>query len=687
MNLPTIDPKKQEAQDLILRGKLGAATKLLKKLCKSNKYDDGAWLMLGDLYGQQGKIHEAIKCFKKSIDANPGNAQAHFMLGFSLQHCGKHADAIKAYQSAINVEPYYADARNNLSTALLMLNKFEGALEVCLDALSHNPDDVFALINAGKSSYGLDDLIYAEKYYADALNIESDNYEAVSGLADIFERQGQLDKAIEYYRNAAALRPDLPQSYNNLALLFFNNENIDEAIECCEQALKIDENYAPALINLGVSYQGKGMLSKARQVYESLLLIEPNNFGGLYGMARVLSDEGRFSQARKYYKAASRVNPDSIDSAEGEIKMLVEMGESEHAYKRLEPYEQLRESNPNIALIYSKLANTDIQIKDSIQNLENLLTRKIDSIRGQSDIHFQLGNLYDQLSMFGKAFGHYKNANDLRNEKFSCQVFNDRIEKVISQFNNKHLSGLPKANNESELPIFIVGMPRSGKTLVEQMLASHSQVVGMGELTNISEMVHQLEKKHEKPLELLIDELSVEELDDIADSYLSLLHAEGFKGSERVIDTMPANLELLGFITMLFPRARVIHCVRDPKDMLLECYFSNFVKGRQKYTYNFENLYCRYKSHERLYLHWLNTLELSQLVVNFEKLVQNPEMEIRRIIGFMDLKWDSRCLEFYKPGKPNLIGYPSFREPLSKNFVGRWRKYEDHIQPLLDLLT
>jgi len=686
-NPGTIDSQKQKAQNLIQAGRFDAASKLLKKICRANSFDDGAWLMLGDLNGQQGKIREAIKCFKNAARASPDNDQASFMLGFSLQHIGKHAEAIKAYQSAIRSNPYNEDARYNLSSALLMLNRYEEALEVCLDALGHNSENVYTLVNAGKSSYGLDDLVYAEKYYADALSIEQNNYEAVTGLAEVFEKQDKLNKAIGYYRNAVTLRPDLPQSYNNLALSLFNNENFDETIECCQRALKIDENYTPALINLGGAYQGKGMLSSAREVYEKVLRVEPKNFGGLYGIARVLSDEGRFPLALDHYKAASHANPKSIDSAEGEIKMLVEMGKSKQAYKRLEPYEQLRESNPNIAMIYSKLANTDIQLKDSITNLENLLASQIDNPSVQSRIHFQLGNLYDQRSMFGAAFKHYQKANDLKGERFSCSAFHAHIEKLVSQFSDEHLPGFPKANNDSELPIFIVGMPRSGKTLVEQILASHSQVVGMGELTNVIEMHRLLEKKYEKPLELVVDALSVDDLDDVANSYLSVLKTEAKTNTRRMTDTNPANVEILGFISMLFPRARVIHCRREPKDMLLECFFNDFANGRQSYSYKFDDLHCAYKQYKRLSSYWITTLEQPQLVVNFDDVVENPEKEIRRIIEFADLEWEPECLEFYKPGSASLTGSPSFRAPLDKAYSGRWKNYEKVMLPLLKGIT
>ena len=312
LNTDSIDPQKQKAQDLIQKGRFGAAAKLLKKLCKANPYDDGAWLMFGDLVGQQGKFREAVKYFEKAVNARSGNDQAHFMLGFSLQHIGRHDEAIKAYQAAIQVNPYNTDARYNLSSSLLLLDRYEEALKVCLDSLEIATDDVFLLVNTGKSYFGLNDLVNAESYFRKVLGVEPGNYDALTAMAGVMDRKSDLDVAIEYYKKALAVQPDLPQSHSNLALALFDSHRLDESIRHSKEAIRIDSTYTPAQLNLGLASHEKGLLKDAEQAFQRVIELEPANVGALNNLAKLADDMGEVEMAVQYYERALVLETDVI---------------------------------------------------------------------------------------------------------------------------------------------------------------------------------------------------------------------------------------------------------------------------------------------------------------------------------------------------------------------------------------
>jgi hypothetical protein len=228
-------------------------------------------------------------------------------------------------------------------------------------------------------------------------------------------------------------------------------------------------------------------------------------------------------------------------------------------------------------------------------------------------------------------------------------------------------------------------MPRSGKTLIEQILAAHPRVTGAGELPDIRDMSSALERQTGAPFPLNVGQLTVDQLGELANDDLSRRIAEAFPHTLRVIDTMPFNIEQLGFIAMLFPRAHIVHCRRDPRDMLLECYFKDFGAGHS-YASELADLAYRYRRYDRLCQHWKNALAMPQLEVHYEELVRDPEPVIRRLSEFLGLQWAPECLNFHRSSAVRLIGGQRLREPINDRAVGRWKDYQRHLQPLLEAL-
>jgi tetratricopeptide (TPR) repeat protein len=295
---------------------------------------------------------------------------------------------------------------------------------------------------------------------------------------------------------------------------------------------------------------------------------------------------------------------------------------------------------------------------------------------------FVLGRMLDDADRFDEAFGHYALANTLTRqmreaagERYSSESFALRVDELIALFTPEFFEQSRGWGEASELPVFIVGMPRSGTSLVEQIAASHPDVVGAGELMDISGIA----------MKLASTEWERGAINEAAGKHLDRLRELG-GGALRVIDKMPDNVERLGLIATLFPRARVIVCRRDPRDTCLSCFFQRFMAGN---LFSFDLAQCglHHVQTDRLIDWWRSVLPLSMLEVRYEELVADLEGQSRRIISFLDLPWNPACLEFHRTER--MVQTASdwqVRQPIYTRSVGRWRNYKRHLGPLLEAL-
>jgi tetratricopeptide (TPR) repeat protein len=292
-----------------------------------------------------------------------------------------------------------------------------------------------------------------------------------------------------------------------------------------------------------------------------------------------------------------------------------------------------------------------------------------------------LGKLYDSDKNYEPAFRHYRTANDLDPEKFDIDKNGQVFGTLIKFFSHETQSKRPRASNRSRLPVFIVGMPRSGTTLTEQILASHPLVHGAGELLKMDQIKKSLGALTGTPWPQYADRLDRKTLDKVAQEHLEWLGGLA-KGKARVTDKMPHNFLSLGLIDLLFPEARIIHCQRDPMDNCLSIYFQHF-NSEHAYANNLEHLGIYYRQYEQVMAHWRKAVRLPILDVRYEQMVAEPEQSARRLVEFCGLEWDDRCLRFYESGR--VVATPSYdqvRQPIYRKSVARWKRYEKHLEPL-----
>ena len=399
-------------------------------------------------------------------------------------------------------------------------------------------------------------------------------------------------------------------------------------------------------------------------------------FLGAYGT--VLSNLRRWDEARPILERALRHRPDDRDLLSALARLLERTGDPQAAWSLLDAHRDQLDWNANLAACWSSVCVQLQRPEEALPVLQRALERA-DRPDQRGFIEFAHGAALDASGQHDAAFRAWRRANGLRTESFDPEAHQRYVDRLVASFSTEALPELPRANHGDDRPVFIVGMPRSGTSLVEQILACHPDLHAAGELTWIPSIVAQLEQRGHWPD---LHRLPADLVDSAARSYLDELDARA--GSvRRFTDKLPHNALHLGLIALLFPEARVIHCRRDPVDTCVSCFAQNFY-GPYAYTTRLSWLASFYRDYHRLTAHWQEVLPLAIHEVHYERLVEEPASQTRELVDFLGLPWDPVCLAPHeRRGVMDSASYAQVRRPIYRSSVERWRRYEGHLGPLL----
>jgi len=649
---------KQQVRALIQARQWAQAKAVCAQLCQATGHDAEAWFMLGAINGQLGAFDEAETCCRRVLAIRPNVPLAHFNLGVALHRQGKTDNASESFREAIRLKPDFAEAHNELGLVLQSRGQLGDALGHYQKALALRPAYPEAHYNAGVVLGMLNRPEEAIACFRQAAKLRPDHAEAHSRLGAIFASLKRPDEAVFHYRRAIAIRPDDVEALNSLAGALLNRiasqDDFTEAEKCYRQALRQRADLPVILMNLSVLLRDTGRHDEAMDCLRRALALKPGDADVLAGMAHIHEYKGEF----------------------------------EAGYALLKPLLERGTDNSSVALAYAALARHIDQRDGAAALLERVLLLEQQPAHERQGMHFRLGKLYDEMKEYDKAFAHYQKAHSLEEvARFDVKQNERTFDTLIDVFSAANIARRPRVSNPSRLPVFIVGMPRSGTSLVEQILASHPEVHGAGELGDIHHMTFTLPAIAGSgiPYPQCVDALQQEQLDDIAARHLARLKALSGTAA-RITDKMPHNFLALGLIDMLFPGARIIHCVRDPIDTCLSIYFLKF-NAAHPYTDDMTHLGVYYRQYQRLMAHWKNVLRIPILDVQYEELVANQEKVSRKMVEFCGLEWDERCLRFHESGRVvSTHSYDQVRRPLYKKSVARWKNYERHLGPLITAL-
>jgi tetratricopeptide (TPR) repeat protein len=536
------------------------------------------------------------------------------------------------------------------------------------------------------------DLAGAAELYRQVVTTEPGHAQATALLALACHQGGNLSEAERWYRQAAALRPQDAELPFRLGLVLMSLARPDDAAEQFREAARIRPDLAEAWNNLGNVYFLQGKIPEAIDCYRATAKLRPLYAEACLNLGNALRENDEIAEGLTWYQEAVRLKPNYLKARNNLGAALLEQGQVEEAEAHFREYLRQRPGAPQVLC---NLAANGLY-SDADPRPDDLRVRLNDpqlSPMDRSQLHTALGFLLDRSGNHDEAFVHFREGNHLRRElsrqeglTFDPAEHSRFIDRMIATFTPAYFDRVRGLGIDSEVPLFVVGMPRSGSSLVEQILSHHPEVAGAGELREIPKLVASLPERlgGKDPYPECARQLTGEAARQAAAAYLGRLEKLAGK-APRITDKMLENFLHLGLIATLFPRARAIHCIRDPLDVAVSCYQQIF-RGLV-YTRDLGDFGRYYKEYERLMAHWRSVLPLPVLDVVYEELVADVEGVSRRLVDFCGLPWDDRCLRFYEnPRAVRTVSKLQVRRPVYASSIGRWRRYAAHLGPLRDAL-
>ena len=514
-----------------------------------------------------------------------------------------------------------------------------------------NPTDIAALGMLAEAYRQKGSISYAIKTYNQILNLSPNNYQVLNNFGTLLRNTGDTDSSIKYLLQANSIFPNSPIILNNISDTYINMGRYDLALKTCQQASILDPNFFDSKNTMGSILKGLGQYNEAKNTYLSALKIQPNNLEIITSLAKI------------HYL----------------------LGEHKEAYKLIEPY--LESGNLSCSAIYFNISEKINMRDDAVKRIHSILkenSKKSTSIECVQ-LYFCLGKHYDEISSHDEAIKHYHIGNKLINRSFNINETQHHFKALTSTYRKEPKNQTHVASNNSTQPIFIIGMPRSGTTLVEQILSSHPDVYGAGELINIDVAINQL-KQNNNAFPQSLNALTSNELNSIADKYLNHISSIS-SNSKHVTDKMPHNFMHIGMIRRLFPSAHIIHCNRHPLDTCLSIYFSNFGSAGHNYAYNLRDLGKYYAEYMKLMTHWNECHGDNIHQIKYEDLINNQQVTSKKLFEYCNLEWNDNYLDFHNNKRTVLtFSHDQVNKPLYSTSVQRWENYENHLEVLQTIL-
>ncbi len=636
------------------------------------------------------RLEEALASCDNAIALKPDFAEAYNHRGIALLELKRFEEALASCDKAIALKPDFAEAYSNRGLALLELKRFEEALASCDKAIALKPDYTVAYSNRGWALLELKRFEEALASCDRAIALKPDFAEAYNNRGSALLELKRFEEALASCDKAIALKPDFAEAYNNRGWALLELERFEEALASCDKAIALKPDYAEACSNRGWALLELKRCGEALASCDKAIALKPDFAVTYNNRGWALLELERFEEALASCDKAIALKPDFADAYNNMGNVLKELGQLDEA--RL-TYLKAVELDPTSADAYRNLADSKkfTRADPHLAAMEKLMAKpeglsKTDRVQ----LDFALGKAYADLKDHRRSFQHLLAANAGKrttisyDEKSVLALF-DSIE---TAFTRELIAAKSGGGDPSERPIFVLGMPRSGTTLIEQILASHPMVHGAGELETFNEVV--LTVRGPSVDAILYPEfvpaLDASALRSIGQRYLASVRERSPEG-ERVTDKMPSNYNFVGLIHLSLPNARIIHTIRNPVDTCISCYSKLFTVG-QNQTYDLGELGRYYKRYERLMEHWRRVLPPGSILdVQYEDVVANLEAEARRIIAYCGLPWNDRCLSFHETDRPvRTASAMQVRQPIYKSAVGRWHDYEEFLGPLLTAL-
>jgi tetratricopeptide (TPR) repeat protein len=604
---------------------------------------------------EEGQYNEALQLFNKVRKSWGDDPDIWYLMSLSHGKMGQIKDVARVARNALKMDPNHYGALCSLANAQIALDDMDGALENYKKSLSINPDEPTVLDNYGRTLGAL----------------------------------GRYDEAIEHFNTILKRNPDYAPAHASLAKAYNEGGRPQEAFDEYQIALQIDNRLADAHLGIAHLYTGLGELVRGEYHYNEAIRLYPDFTNAYIGLANVHRHRGHFDKALKVCERAEKISPHDPYILASKADTLQRMGNEEGAYKLLSALNEQNQMAPLAVDTFTRICRKFEVCDEAMELLELSIAAPSTDIMEKQMLRYAAGSLLDKQKRYDEAFEYFQSANEGGALAYNAENQRNIIEQVISHFSKEAMTSLPRAKTGSTRPIFILGMPRSGTTLTEQILSCHSDVYGAGELQYMKERTNEI-KATQPSLDGMwatrMDKLTEAQMTGFANNYLddiSKLNSE----AKHVTDKMPQNFMHIGLINLLFPEARIIHCRRNPLDNGLSIYFQNFLWS-QTFANDLTSIGLYYNEYKRLMQHWEQVIDIPMLTVDYEEMIEDSEAMSKKILDFCEIEWQDSVMDFHNSKRAvATASFEQVRQPIYKTSKARWKNYEKHIGPLKDALS
>jgi tetratricopeptide (TPR) repeat protein len=655
---PNLDALFMQAVRCHHLGHLARAEGMYQRILAVDDRHPDALHLLGVIAAQRGCHAEAIEWIGRAIAINANPARYHANLGVSLRAMGRSSEAIQHFRRALELQPTYAEAHNNLGSALSERGELAEAEEHFCSALRANPN------------------------FADAYN----------NLGNLLRQTGRLDEAVTRYRLALQHTPlGHPKAAihnSNLGIVLRDLGDLKEAEASFRRALQIQPHDASYHTGLGLVLRDRGLLDEAASSFRSAVEINPGDAEAHTNLASTLKALGRLDEAKVLCQRALQLSPTLADAHSTLATVLLELGDLEQARScmnralELAPDKSVYHFNAGSMKRYSPTDPHLATMEDLLQKGSAL------SPNEQVYLRFALGKAHDDAGNHDRGFEHWLAGNRLKRQMITYSEADtlERLRQIAKVFTADFLAAHSHSDTiaPADGPIFVVGMPRSGSTLVEQILASHSRVYGGGELNLLQPIV--TDALAGAPYPGGLARRTTDFFVELGRRY-SAAATTAASATRRLTDKLLRNFAYCGLIYLSLPNARIIHTRRDPMDTCLSCFSKLFV-GSHPYTYDLAELGRYYRAYQHLMAHWRCVLPQGVMIdVDYEDVVRDTVGQTRRLLDHCGLAWEDSCLAFHLSKRPvRTASATQVRQPIYETSIGRWRPSEELLRPLTEAL-
>jgi tetratricopeptide (TPR) repeat protein len=593
---------------------------------------------------QNGRYDDAEKLAKSITQQFPEHQFGWKVLGAVIKQTGRINESLFANQKSVQLSPQDAEAHYNLGNTLKELGRLDEAEASYKQAIALKPELVLAYSNLGDTLRELGRLDESETSLRQAIALNPDYAEAHSNLGNTLQELGRLDGALASYTQAIALKPDLAEAHSNLGKMLKELGRLDEAEASYRKAVALKPDLALAHSNLGNTLRELGRLDESETSLRQAIALKPDYAEAHYNLGITLKELGRLDEVEASYTQS--------------IAFKSDYAEAHRALTLVKNFESKDEQ-------YSKMQ--ELYLDENISQEE------------RCHINFGLAKACEDLGDFEQAFTHYSEGNALRKKLLNYDINQD--EKLFRKIKDnypriEHNSLAPNKLSKNLIPVFIVGMPRSGTTLVEQIISSHSKVTGAGELNFAAQFGANIGTG--------ITESNNEILLEFRSKYLTELNRI-YNKNMIITDKMPQNFRYIGLLAAALPEAKIIHVKRNPAAVCWANYKQYFVSNSIGYCYAIDDVISYHKLYENLMGFWMNTLSNRIYNLDYEQLTVNQDRETRQLIEYLGLDWDEKCLS--PQNNTRSVATASNIQVRKKVYRGsseQWRKYQPFLNGALD---